>query len=271
MYGNLLNTLAGFLLASTGSVDIGLGLAVLSGTALVIASACVINNYIDRDIDALMQRTRQRALPSGAVSVRAALIYAGILGIAGFSLLLIFTNALTALVGLTGYLAYLALYGWAKRHTVHGTLVGSISGAIPPVAGYTAVAGQLDMGALLLFGILVFWQMPHFYAIAIYRLKDYRAAHIPVLPAVKGIAHTKRHMIAYVAGFTAVAPLLTAFGYTGVVYAMVTLATGLWWLSIALKGRQSKDDEAWARRMFGASLSITMIMLVALSLGSRLP
>lgn len=249
----------------------GRGLAVLGGTALVIASACVVNNYIDRDIDARMQRTRQRALVSGQVSTGAALLYAAVLGLIGFTILLTFTNVLTAAVGLTGYFAYLILYGWAKRHTIHGTLVGSISGAIPPVAGYTAATGQLDTGAALLFVILALWQMPHFYAIAIYRLKDYKSARIPVLPAIKGIAQTKRHMIVYVAGFTAVAPLLTAFGYTGIVYALVALATGLWWLKQAVQGLSTHDDTRWAKQMFGASLTVTMIMLVALSLGARLP
>lgn len=259
------------MLASQFEIDFGLIVATLGGTALIIGSACVINNYIDRKIDVAMERTKKRALVTKQISVINALLFAGVLGILGFVTLLLGTNLLTFLIGLAGYSSYLVLYGIAKRRSVHGTLVGSISGAMPPVAGYTAVTNQIDSAAIILFLILVFWQMAHFYAIAIYRLKDYKAADIPVLPAVRGIKTTKHHMLYYIAAFILTSSLLTVFGYTGYTYLLAVMIVGLRWFKLGLDGLSTKQDIKWARRMFGFSLVVTLTMLVALSVGGRLP
>jgi protoheme IX farnesyltransferase len=182
IYGNALTAAGGFLLASKWHIDFKLFAATIIGTCLVIASACVINNYIDRGIDKKMKRTKGRATVTGKVSGRWAIAYGVVLGILGFSMLILFTSALVALIGLVAYVDYIALYGVSKRVSVHGTLVGSIAGASPPVAGYCAVTGHFDGGALIIFLIMVCWQMVHFYAIAIRRSSDYKAAGIPVLP-----------------------------------------------------------------------------------------
>ncbi|MDE2589744.1 MAG: heme o synthase, partial [Patescibacteria group bacterium] len=187
IYGNTITTVAGFLLASQGKIYFGLFMATLFGVSFVIASACVINNYLDRKIDKKMARTQKRALVTHAISPSHALVFATILGILGFLDLVVFTNGITFMIGLIGYIDYIVLYGLSKRKSIYGTLVGSISGATPIAAGYTAVTNRFDIAALLLFLIMVFWQMPHFYAIAIYRLKDYVAAGIPVLPAKKSM------------------------------------------------------------------------------------
>ena len=192
IYGNSINTAGGFLLAAKGVIDPLLFLAALIGTAFVIGSACVFNNYIDREIDEKMARTKKRALVTGDIPVKNALIFGTLLGILGFLILFSYTNLLTGVIGVIGVVMYVVVYGYFKRRTVHGTLIGSISGAIPPVAGYTAVTNLIDTGAILLFLILVFWQMPHFYAIAVYRIEDYKKAGIPVLSVVKGIPTTKK-------------------------------------------------------------------------------
>jgi protoheme IX farnesyltransferase len=264
--GNLVSVIAGFFLASQGEIDIGVLLAILAGTSLVIACGCVLNNYLDRGIDKKMERTEKRALATGEISARAAIIYAVVLGTLGTLALVLFTNTLTAVIGLFGLLAYVVIYGYAKRHTVHGTLVGSISGAIPPVAGYTAVANQLDTAALLLFVILVCWQMPHFYAIAIYRLKDYKAAGIPVLPAVRGLRATELQMLFYVAAFTLAASLLTVFGYTSRVYLVVPVVLGAGWIAVWLADKT--DTDHWAHRMFSVSLLVLMVLSLAISIDS---
>ncbi len=150
IYGNLLNTASGFLLASKWHFGFGLLLATLGGTALVIASACVINNFLDREIDAKMARTKKRALVSGSISGPRALICASLLGLLGFVILGVRTNRLTFGLGVLALFTYVVLYGIAKRRSVHGTVVGSIAGALPPVAGYTAVTNHLDSGALIL-------------------------------------------------------------------------------------------------------------------------
>lgn len=269
--GNAITATGGFLLASGGVINFWRLVAMLVGMSLVIASACVFNNYIDRDIDSKMTRTKKRALVSGLVSTRSALSYAAILGIAGVIALLFYTNLLTMCLGLLGFVFYVFIYGIAKRRTVHGTLVGSISGAIPPVAGYTAAANRLDVGAGLLFLILVFWQMPHFYAIAMYRLRDYKSAKIPVLPLVKGIAHTKLQILIYIVLFIISSAALTISGSTGLTFAAVMTVIGLVWLKRGIGGYHTVDDSKWARGMFFFSLTVILVFSVMLSLDSWLP
>lgn len=271
IYGNLITAAAGFFLAAKSHVSLGLLLATLAGISLVIASACVFNNYIDRDIDARMARTKKRAFVRGSIKTAIALIYASLLGSAGVLILAIYTNLLAVLVALTGFFFYVVMYSIWKRRSSFGTIVGSISGAVPPVVGYTAVTDRLDSGALLLFLTLVFWQMPHFYAIAIYRLKDYRAAGIPVLPLQKGIRTTKFHMLIYISAFTTTAILMAVFGYTGWLYLMIASLFGLIWLSLAIKGFRAIDSQLWARKMFLFSLVVITVLCVTISLDSVLP
>jgi protoheme IX farnesyltransferase len=257
--------------ANQDSFDAGLFLATLAGIALVIAAACVFNNYVDRGIDAKMARTKRRALVSGLVSGPMALTYASVLGLLGFIILAAFTNLLTVLLGGLALFMYVVAYGYFKRRSVHGTLVGTIPGALPPVAGYTAVTGRLDGGALILFLILVAWQMPHFYAIAIFRFDDYKAAGLPVLPVKRGIAAAKLQIIAYIAAFIAACALLTIFGYAGYTYLLVMTALGLYWLRLSLKGFKARDSKLWARQMFFFSLIIITALSIMLPLGAVLP
>ncbi|CAN5679670.1 heme o synthase [soil metagenome] len=254
--GNAITATAGFMLASQGKASVGLYLAMLAGLSLIIASACVFNNYIDRGIDKKMTRTKNRALVSGMISGAHAIIYGTFLGLSGLLILLRYTNALTAGVAVFGFFSYVVLYGIWKRRSAYGTLVGSVSGAVPPVVGYSAVSNRLDMGALLLFIILVLWQMPHFYAIAIYRVKDYKSALVPVLPAKKGIARTKLSMVFYVAAFTLAASILSVFGFTGIAYLVVVGLLGVSWLRMGMRGFNTNNDEAWARGMFRFSLIV---------------
>lgn len=271
IYGNLLTAAAGFLLAARGHIRFWLLLATLLGTGLVIASACVFNNYIDRDIDRRMARTRRRALVTGQVTARNALIYATAMLILGVAILIAGTNLLVLAVGLSAFIIYVLFYGLAKRRSVHGTLVGSLSGAAPPLAGYLAVTDHLDGGAALVFLVLVFWQMPHFYAIAIRRLKDYRAAGLPVLPVRQGIRATKLQIVAYIIAFAAANSLLSVFGYTGYVYLAVMLAVSLTWLYYGWQGFSTKDDQQWARQLFLISLLVILSLSVMLSVGPLLP
>ena len=179
-------------------------LATVIGLSLVVASGCVLNNCIDRDIDRHMERTRGRVTVTGQISLKAALAHGLVLGVAGFGLLWWRTNPLTTALAGFGYFVYVGLYSlWFKRRSQYGTLVGSLSGAMPPVVGYCAVSGQFDAGAASLLAIFCLWQMPHSYAIAIFRLKDYEAAGIPVLPVARGIAVTKIHIVLYILAFMA--------------------------------------------------------------------
>jgi heme o synthase len=242
----------------------------LLGTALVIAAGCVYNNYLDRHIDKKMQRTKKRALVSGAISPRQALIFATLLGILGFLILTLFTNALAVIIGIVGIVSYVAVYGFWKRRSDYGTLVGSIAGATPIVAGYCAASGHFDLGAILLALILATWQMPHFYAIAMYRSKDYKAADIPVLPLTRGNKAAKLQIIVYTALFLAASTSLTFFGYTGYIYLVVMSLLGITWLCLGVSGLKAPDDDAWARKMFMFSLITILCTSIMISIGGIL-
>lgn len=254
IYGNLLAVSAGFFVASQGGVDVPLLLETALAVALVIASACVLNNYLDRDIDKSMARTRWRAFPAGKVSAAAAFVYAAAMGAVGFAALIAFTNPVTTIIGVVGYADYVVLYGWSKRRTWHGTLIGSISGSMPLTAGYTAVTSRFDGVALLLFLMMAFWQVPHFYAIAIRRLRDYKAVGLPVLPAVKGARATKLQVMAYIVAFGAAGTALYLHGYKNPAYLAFIVAYTLGWLALGYKGFATHKDRPWARKMFLYSL-----------------
>lgn len=246
-------------------------IAFIVGTSLVIACGCVINNYIDRGLDRHMARTKHRALVSGKIPSVNAVVYGVALGLIGFWLLLAFTNRLTAGLGALGLFFYLVMYSFWKRRSWLGTAVGSVSGATPITAGYTAVTGRVDSAAVILFLTMVCWQMPHFYAIAMYRLKDYRAAGLPVLPVKYGFRRTKIELLIYVAAFTAMAAMLTIRHYTGYIYMAVMLTLGLYWLQEGIAGFGAADETKWARRMFFLSLIALLVFCVSLSLGALLP
>ena len=252
--GNLITTTAGFLLASKNHIAVGLLFATLAGLGLIIAAACVSNNILDIGIDKKMARTAKRSLVSGEITVRSALVYAAILLILGSFLLGFYANFLTLGLALLGYIAYVAVYGYYKRRSTLGTAVGSISGAIPPVVGYVAVSNQIDTAAVILFVILVCWQMPHFFAIAMYRMKDYAAAELPVLPVKKGLRTTKIQCLVYIVGYALASLALSYAGYTGTIYAVVMTIVCAIWLTFAVKGFQAKNNDQWARKLFFFSL-----------------
>jgi protoheme IX farnesyltransferase len=266
IYGNLLTAAAGFFLASKGVIHWWLFIAMALGLSLVIGGSCVFNNYIDQDIDKKMERTKKRALVTGEISGTSALVYGSVLLIAGLLILFLYTNAAATFIAFIGTISYLAFYTPLKRKTLYSTIVGSIAGATPPVVGYCAVINTFNLEALLLFLILVFWQMPHFYAIAIYRIKEYKASSIPLLPIKKGIAVAKIHILFYIAAFTAASAALTLFGFTGYTYLSITLLLGVIWFWSGVKGFCSKEDTAWARRMFLLSLIVLTVLSITMAL-----
>ncbi len=265
--GNLISVTGGFLLATHGQVDWKQGALVASGVSLIVASGCTVNNVIDRDIDRLMLRTRRRPMASGAVAIPAALGYAALLLLAGTGVLYAATQRLLPLMlVLLGYAVYAGLYTLRlKRQSVHGTLIGSISGAMPPVVGYCAVQGSFDLTSLMLLVMFSLWQMPHSYAIAIFRDADYRAAAIPVLPLVRGYATAKRHIILYIIAFMIASLSLGALG-AGSLYTLSMLVAGTAWLAIAIAGLTARDDTRWARQVFITSIAVVTVMSTAMSL-----
>lgn len=267
IFGNLIAVMGGFFLASQGQIDWLLFVATLLGLGLVVASGCAINNVIDRDIDCKMERTRRRVTVTGQLSHTAVLVYGVILGALGFGLLLGFSNRVALGFAIFGYVIYVGIYSlWMKRQSRYGTLIGALSGAVPPVVGYCAVTGQFDQSSALLLLMFTLWQMPHSYAIAIYRLKDYQAAGIPVLPVVAGIHRTKHHMLFYILAFAFVTIMLAFSSKVGWGYWIVALATSVWWLWLGLTGyTQTGDHRLWARKVFVASVVIISVLCLSLA------
>lgn len=254
--GNLFTFAAGFLLAARGKIDYLLFMETLLGLAFIIASACVFNNYIDRQIDKKMQRTKNRALVKGLISGQSAIIFGTILGLIGFFLLFYFTNLLALGAAAIGFFVYVILYSLWKSRTIYGTAIGSIAGAVPPIVGYCAVSHHFDLGAFILFMMLILWQMPHFFSIALYHYEDYVAAQIPVLPVIKGMLRTKVHMVLYVFAFILTSMMLTLFHYTSFWFLVISTFISLAWLILCLNGFKRQDHQKWGREMFQLSLVV---------------
>lgn len=264
--GNLMTALAAYLYGAQGLYSLSIFLSLAVGTSLIIGSACVFNNVIDRDIDGKMSRTKQRELVIRALSVRSAIIYATILLILGCVVLQKGTNYLTLLFGLAGHVSYVLLYTFAKRKTAFSTLIGTIPGATPPVAGYLAATHHLDIAALFLFLVLVTWQMPHFLAVAVRRLGDYASASLPVLPVVKGIETTKNQILGYIVAFIVACLGLAQFGHLDAFYVIPMLAVGGYWFYTAYSNTEGRDDQEWAKDVFVFSLIVLLVWDVAIAL-----
>lgn len=272
VFGNLISVTAGFLLASKGRFDVTVLIATIAGVSLVVASACVFNNCIDRELDQKMARTRNRVLAKGLISPQASLRYASVLGILGTAVLWAATNLLSVAVVLFGFTIYVGIYSlYLKRNSVYGALIGSLAGAAPPVAGYCAGSNRFDAGAAILFAIFSLWQMPHCYAIAIFRHDDYAAAQVPVFPVKLGVNAAKKHITGYVLAFVVAALTLTWGGYTGFRYFAVAAGLGVCWLYMAWSGRHTTDDLAWAKKLFVFSMVNIFALSVMMSLDFTAP
>ncbi|EKO3368172.1 heme o synthase [Vibrio fluvialis] len=258
--GNLISVAAGyFLAAKSEAADVALLAYTLAGVAMVIASGCVVNNIFDRDIDLRMDRTRGRLLAQGEINVDHAFVYAIALLLGGTALLYRMANPLSTVVVLLGYVFYVFFYTmWYKRTSVYGTLVGSVSGAVPPLVGYLAVTNYISLEAVLLFALFCLWQMPHSYAIAMFRMQDYKTAGIPVLPVVSGIEKARKHMMAYVAAFNLVALALFLLGECGYEYLVIASAVCFMWTKVTFKPVTEDNYVEWSKTVFKVSLLVVM-------------
>ena len=203
------------------------------GIALVAGAAAAINHLADQYIDAVMARTQHRPLPSGQLDTRQVLLFAGLIGVTGMVLLLVFTNVLCALLTFASLIGYAVVYTlYLKRATPQNIVIGGAAGAAPPLLGWVAVSGHVDPGALLLFLIIFVWTPPHFWALAIHRRADYAQADIPMLPVTHGVAFTKLHILLYTILLLLVTLLPYLIGMSGVLYLLSALVLGgrfLWY------------------------------------------
>lgn len=234
-----------------GAVD---SILMLLGTGLTVGSANALNMYWERNSDRLMKRTEDRPLPAGRMEPWVALVFGVVIGVIGTVMLWVWANPLTAGLAAFALVTYVLVYTPLKRRTPQALLVGAVPGAMPPLMGWTAATGTIELPGLVLFGILLLWQLPHFIAIAIYRLKDYSAAGIQAVPVVRGNDVARWQTLAYATGLVPVSLMLSPLGATGWVYGVGALAVSLWFLSKCLYGFRSMAPAKWARRVFLASL-----------------
>jgi protoheme IX farnesyltransferase len=264
---NLIAAFGGYWVASKWDLSLWPLIWMLLGSALTMASACVFNNYLDRDHDMKMERTRNRALPQNRMTPQFVLGYAIILGVVGLAVLFLLVSVLVGWLGLLGMFVYVVIYTmWLKRSSTWSTSIGGISGAMPPVIGYCAVSNEIDAGAWILFALLFLWQPAHFWSLAIRRKEEYRAAGYPLLPVVKGVTRTKWQMLPYIILLIPAAILMYTYGYVGKVFPILSVGIAVVWLVHAISGFRAKDDDKWAKMDFIISINYLMIMFLTMIL-----
>jgi len=241
----------------------------LLATALLVASANTLNCWVERETDGRMLRTMNRALPGGRLDPVAALAWGLAVGAVALGLLSWTTNTLTLALGAGALFSYVLLYTPLKRVGWWALLVGAVPGAIPPLMGWTAVTGRLTAGGLALFGILFFWQLPHFIAISLYLKDDYRRGGLRVLPLVHGDAAARRHLFAYTLLLVAVSLTLRPLGLAGAPYVAAAAVLGAGFIGLAASGLRPAAGAAWARRAFAYSLVYLPLLIGALVLDAR--
>lgn len=275
----LLMTAGGLWLAPSSPYSLGASLgssgwavwlvwaAALLGSALSVASANAFNMVWEREGDRDMARTRTRPLAAGRISVVGASVFAGLLGLAGMVVLALGANLLTAGLAAFALLSYVLVYTPLKRVTPLALVIGAVPGAVPPLLGWTAITGSLDLPGAVLFGILLVWQMPHFLAISVFRKQDYASAGILCVPVVRGETVAKIQAIAWAALLIPVSMALTPLGVTGPLYLVAALVLGLAFLIQAIRGLRASEGAAdirWARQLFGLSLVYLPALTLAL-------
>ena len=232
----LITTVPAMILAEQGLPSPWLVLATLAGGSLAAAGANAMNCYFDRDIDSLMLRTRGRPIPAGQIEPEKAALFGIVLGGSGFLILEAFTNLLAALLTLGAFAFYVVVYTLLlKRTTPLNIVIGGAAGAIPPVVGWAAVTGEVGLPALVLFGIVVLWTPPHFWALALNYSNDYERAGVPMLPVVVGVEETKRQILLHTLALVAVSLLLFTSGATGLLYLSAALVLGGLFIVYALR------------------------------------
>jgi protoheme IX farnesyltransferase len=223
----LLTTYAGLVAGTKGWPSASLTFWTLLGGAMAAAGSSALNQYIDRELDKNMQRTAKRPLADGRLTAAEGLSYGLMLCLASYYIMAGFVNLLAALLSLAGIFYYVFLYSvWLKKATVQNIVIGGGAGAIPPMVGWAAATGELGLAAWILFAIVFMWTPPHFWALAIVRMKDYQNAGVPMLPVVRGELETRRQILRYTIELIAVTLLLPVFNLVGIVYLISSLVLG---------------------------------------------
>jgi len=261
----LVSSAAGFVIGSSGRPDPLMLLATLLGIGLVAGGTSALNQLFERDVDALMERTKGRPLPAGRATPGAAAAFSLVISLGGIVFLALVVNPLTALLAATALLSYILLYTPLKRVSSLSTLVGAVPGALPIMGGWTAARGELGPGAWALFGILFFWQLPHFLALAWLFRDDYRRGGLKMLGVTDPTGHqTRSQAVLYALALIPASLLPALLGLSGSLYALVALALGIVYLAAALRF-WVRADSPTARVLFRTSLVYLPLLLILLS------
>ena len=247
------------------------GLVSLAGTLLIVGAANALNMYLERDIDGLMKRTKNRPLPQGRLSADAAVATGTALLCASLPLMLLGGNGLTCLLGFIAFVSYVFMYTPMKQKSSIALFVGAVPGALPPLMGWTTATGAMDTPGLILFGVLFLWQIPHFLAISVFRVQEYTQAGFKVMPAEYGMRATRLWALACAIAMVLVSLALGPLGITGWIYgisASLLGATFVVWTAAGYRKANLEGPGAakWGRSLFGVSIVYLMLLFVFLSL-----
>jgi heme o synthase len=249
-----------------GTPTFGLVLVVMIGGYLMAGGANAVNMYLDRDIDDRMARTRLRPIPSGRMSGRSVLAFGIALATAATFLFAVLTNVLTATLALGGFYFYVYVYTrWLKRTTPHNIVIGGAAGAFPPLVGWAAMTGRLDLIAVYLFLIVFYWTPPHFWALALLKQRDYNKAGVPMAPLVWGERETMRQMLAYAVILVAITLLPVTFGAFGILYLASAVVLGALLIGGLIRMMRAADWTAPAWWVYKYSLLYLALLFVAMA------
>ena len=267
----LVTTVPTMVVAARGLPPLWLVLATLAGGSLAAGGANAINMYVDRDIDALMHRTEKRPLVTGAITPRAALIFAIALEVMAFVELWFLVNLLSAALAVGATLFYVFVYTlWLKRKSVHNIVIGGAAGAVPVLIGWTAVQNELSPAPLVLFAVIFAWTPPHFWALAIKYRDDYAAADVPMLPVVASTAKTARQIVLYTVALWVTSLIFVPVAGMGLLYLVAAVVLGALFMVYALQ-LQHEHTAARAMRLFSYSISYVTLLFGAMALDQLLP
>jgi protoheme IX farnesyltransferase len=261
----LLVTTVATMFVATDSPGFGTILLTALGGYLAAGGAGAINHYIERDIDARMSRTSRRPLPSGRMEPRAALWFGIVLGLLSFALFALTVNMVSALLAMAGLLGYVFVYTlWLKPSTTQNIVIGGAAGAVPPLVGWAAAAGQLDASAFYLFAIVFYWTPPHFWALSLLIKDDYARTGIPMLPVVDGEPETRRQILLYGWLLLAITALPLIGGLFGAVYGVAALVLDSVFLGLCLRLHRRADRRS-ALLLFHYSLAYLALLFAAMA------
>jgi protoheme IX farnesyltransferase len=260
-------TAGGAMSLAPAVVPMSRALWLLAGTALIVGSANTLNMWLERDIDCLMARTRRRPLPQHRLDARTALVFGAIQGALSLPALAA-VNLLTAALGLLALIMYVGVYTPMKQRSHWATWVGAVPGALPALMGWTAATGRVELGGLAVFGVLFFWQIPHFHAIAMYRQRDYDAAGLKTLPGTHGIAAARRQILTYLVVQVAVSLAPVPLGIAGRLYLVTAGVLGALVLIQGWSGI-GRGSQKWARNVFLASIVYLPVLFAVMVLDGK--